>query len=323
MGSPAMASEAPLLVTGAGGCIGAWIVARLVSRGRAVVAVDIADDRRRLCLAMPAAAARAVPWEVADIGEAGSLDRIAGTHGAAAIVHLAALQIPSCAADPVAGARVNVVGQVNALEAARRRGIRLVYASSVAALAPEGRPGPDTLYGVYKRADEELARLYWQDWRVSSIGIRPHTVYGPGRDQGLTSAPTKAMLAAAAGRPYTMPIDGVLMMQHVHEVADAFVRCADAEVEGAHLGDLEGEAAALSRVVALIRRAVPDAVLDIAGETLRLPADRADRSLRRLVGDWPRVSLEAGIEATVRAFRELLARGAPLEPEPRSGRWVN
>ena len=111
------------------------------------------------------------------------------------MIHLAALQVPFVRADPVLGARVNVVGTVNVLEAVRRRADRmgpLVYASSIAVygaagtLAADDHPG--TLYGVFKRANEGTALRYFEDYGVSSIGLRPHTVYGPARDQGLTSA---------------------------------------------------------------------------------------------------------------------------------------
>ena len=127
------------------------------------------------------------------------------------MIHLAALQVPFCRADPPLGARVNVVGTVNVFEAVARRAERMgpvVYASSVAAYdaledraaAPAMQGVPSTLYGVYKRANEGTATVYAQERETPSVGLRPHTVYGPGRDQGLTSAPTTAMLAAAAGR---------------------------------------------------------------------------------------------------------------------------
>ena len=46
---------------------------------------------------------------------------------------------------------------------------------------------PTTHYGVYKRANEGTARIFWQDNNMPSVGLRPLTVYGVGRDQGLTS----------------------------------------------------------------------------------------------------------------------------------------
>ena len=48
-------------------------------------------------------------------------------------IHLAALQVPRCKADPPLGARVNVGGTVNVFEARRRRaGSQVAYASSAA-----------------------------------------------------------------------------------------------------------------------------------------------------------------------------------------------
>ena len=37
-----------VLITGAGGCIGAWVVKLLLDGGRDAVAFDLSDDRRRL-----------------------------------------------------------------------------------------------------------------------------------------------------------------------------------------------------------------------------------------------------------------------------------
>lgn len=302
--------EGPLLVTGAAGCIGAWIVARLRQAGREVVALDLSDDRRRLCLAMDEDAARALPWEEVDITDTTALGDVVMRLRPRVIIHLAALQIPFCAADPVAGATVNVAGHVALFEAARNAGVRhVVYASSVASLPAAERPGPNTLYGVYKRANEGVAAIYWEDWQVASIGVRPHTVYGPGRDQGMTSSPTKAMLAAARGQPYCIAYDTTMMMQHVHEVADAFIACADATVSGHHVCNLGGVKASTPEIAAIINRSVPGARITVADNRIDLPVDQDDRALRALVGDWPAVSLEDGIHHTISAFRDLASRG--------------
>ena len=299
-----------VLVTGAGGCIGAWVVARLQAKSRPVVALDRVEERRRLLLAMNREAAEDIPWETADIADVEALASIVARHSIGAIVHLAALQIPFCVADPYTGARVNVLGHVNVLEAARQAGIeRIVYASSVAAQAVTGRPGPDTLYGIYKQADEGAARIYWQEWQVPSIGLRPHTVYGPGRDQGMTSAPTLAMLAAATGQPYTIPFNATLMMQHVHEVADAFIACVDAAPRGAHVFDLMGSQATTPDIVKAILEIVPDAQVEVGDAKLPLPYGQDDAGLRALVGDWPAISLNQGIQQSVGAFRKLAADG--------------
>lgn len=302
--------ERPVLVTGAAGCIGAWVVARLLSDGSPAVAFDLSGERRRLSLLVGEAEAARVTWHEGDIADPGALNAVVSEHGVGTIVHLAALQVPFCKADPVAGARANVVGHANVLETARRHGIRrLVYASSVAVWSAAGEPHPATLYGVYKTADENLARIYWQDWSVPSVGLRPHTVYGQGRDQGLTSAPTKAMLAAAAGRPFTIPFTGQIQFQHAGDVADAILRCAATEVAGAEAYDLGGPPVAVEEIATAIGRVVDGAEIDCVGDPLPFPSDRQAGALDSLVGPLKWIPLEAGVAESIAAFRDLLAQG--------------
>ncbi len=303
-------TEGPVLVIGAAGCIGAQVVANLVRDGGTPVVFDIAENRRRLHLMMDPAAADAVTWVSGDIREPDLLQEVMSAHEIVAIVHLAALQVPFCNADPVRGAQVNVVGQVNVFEAARALNIRgFAYASSVAALPPEGEQWPSTLYGAFKMADEAIADVYWKTWQVPSVGIRPHTVYGPGRDQGVTAAPTKAMLAAAAGQRFTVPFGGPIMLQHTVEVADAFIQAARAGVEGADVFDLCGADTTIDDVVTAIRQAVPDAQVRVDGDPLPFVSGLDDSGLRNLVGDWPRIDLATGVAQTIDSFRDLLDRG--------------
>ena len=307
-----MSIDGPILVTGAAGCIGAWIVAGLVQRGQQAVVFDLSEDRRRLRLLLSDEKANGVKWLKGDLTDTAAVERAVGASGAAAIIHLAALQVPFCKADPVLGARVNVVGHVNVFEAARKHGVkRLVYASSIAALPVEGGTSQGNLYGVYKAADEGIARIYAQDWGVASIGLRPHTVYGPGRDQGLTSAPTKAMLAAAADKPYTVPFRGTLNFQFAGEVAEIFIRCAEAKVAAndSSVFDLQGTKATVEAVVDRIRQVAPTAKIGVDGAGLPFPTEFDDRPLRKLIGDWPATALDAGIERSIAMFRDLLKRG--------------
>jgi len=307
-----MSIKDPILVTGAAGCIGAWTVAGLLQRGRNPVVFDLSEDRRRLRLLMTDEQANNVKWLKGDLTDTAAVERAVGDSGATAIIHLAALQVPFCKADPVLGARVNVVGHVNVFEAARKRGVKhLVYASSIAALPVEGGAGQANLYGVYKAADEGIARIYAQDWGVASIGLRPHTVYGPGRDQGLTSAPTKAMLAAAAGKPFTVPFRGTLNFQYAGEVAEIFIRCAETEVAPSRsdVYDLQGTKATIEAVVDRIRQVVPTANISIDGASLPFPSEFDDRPLRALIGNWPATPLDHGVERSISTFRDLLKRG--------------
>jgi UDP-glucuronate 4-epimerase len=294
------------LVTGAYGAIGAWTLRRLLDRGHHAVAFDIGGSEHRLAIALEPEQLGAVVRVRGDVTDLEAIERALGAHEITHVIHLAALQVPFVRADPARGARVNVVGSVNVFEAVRRRAGRLVYASSIAAY---GDP-PSTLYGVFKRANEATAVRYFEDFGVSSIGLRPHTVYGPGRDQGVTSAPTIAMVAAAAGVAYRIPYGGGATMQYAPDVGEAFVRASELEYEGASVHDLDGPVASMEHVAALIGGG-----LVTADETpLPFPAEVDSRSFVELLGGSVMRPLDEGIADALQRFERLLAAGLVTPP---------
>ncbi|MCA9906792.1 MAG: NAD(P)-dependent oxidoreductase, partial [Anaerolineae bacterium] len=255
-------SEERFLVTGALGCIGAWVVKRLVDEATPVWTYDLGTSDHRLRLIMDDAAMAKVNFVQGDITDFATFDRVVADNGITHIVHLAAFQVPFVRAEPVLGAQVNLVGMAVVLESARRhldqlRG--LAYASSIAVYDQAGVDFvPATLYGVHKIANEGMARIYAQDYGVHSIGLRPHTVYGPGRDQGMTSSPTKAMLAAAAGRPYRITFGGTIVLQHVDDMAKVFIDAARARPTGASVYDVGGSVASVEAIMNAILQAAPE-----------------------------------------------------------------
>lgn len=301
--------SAPILLTGAGGCIGAWVIKRLCAANREVIAFDLSAARRRLALLCddPAAAA-AVVWETGDIADFVRVRELFTRYRPAAVIHLAALQVPFCIADPVLGAQVNVLGTVNVLEAARQCGVhKIVYASSVAAAAmDETSPWKKTLYGAYKICNEQTAQVYWRDWQVPSIGIRPSVVYGAARDQGMSAAPTLAMLAAVLQRPYTIPFTGAVGFVHAGEAAAAFIQAAAAVHEGAAVFSLNGSMQKTEEVAQLIMAKRPPAEITCTGAALPFPSDLSDAPLRECIGDYWRPSFAEGVEDTLALFARRL-----------------
>jgi UDP-glucuronate 4-epimerase len=313
------------LVTGALGAIGVWTMRSLLDRGHAVVAMDVSGDGHRLPVALDEGRLAALVRVDGDITDLAAVERVMDDHGITGVIHLAALQVPFVRADPPLGARVNVVGTVNMLEAVRRRADRmgpLVYASSIAAFGAAGtmrdEDQPGTLYGVYKRANESTALRYFEDFGVSSIGLRPHTVYGPGRDQGLTSAPTAAMVAAVARVPFHIPYGGSAQMQYAPDVGEAFARAAEARPEGAAVHSLDGPVAGMGEVLAAIEAAVPDAqgLITADEQPLPFPAETDSSSFVELLGGPVVRPLRDGVQDAVRHFERLLANGVVRRPEP-------
>jgi UDP-glucuronate 4-epimerase len=319
------------LVTGAMGFLGAWTIRALLDEGTAVVAFDLSTDRRRLRLLASEDELETVRFIEGDITDTAALIELVQDHGITRVVHLAALQVPFCKADPVRGAQVNVVGTVNVFESALAAGDQvrgLVYASSVAVFGPpelypggcasdDSPPVPGTLYGVYKQANEGTARIYARDHGLASVGLRPGTVYGVGRDQGLTSAPTFAMLAAAAGRGYHIPYGGASVYQLASDIARLALAAARARPDGAVVVNVGGATASMDQVVAVIRALVPEVADAITYDDVPLPfPSTVDASgLDHLLGGVSYSSLEEGIRVTVEAFRDLMSRGAVRPPE--------
>ncbi len=317
------------LVTGAYGCIGSWVVRQLVLEGAAVTAFDIAADGHRWKLVMSPEERAEVQRVTGDVSDLDDLEQALDRGQVTNVVHLAALQIPFCRADPPQGARTNVLGTVNVFEAVKRRNdtIRqVVYASSIAAYdaieAGDAEPGmsrvPDTLYGVYKRANEGTAHVYWHEHRVASVGLRPHTVYGPGRDQGMTSEPTKAMLAAAAGEPHRIPFGGRIQLQYAPDAAAAFIAASRATVEGAGVHNLGGAVVHMSEIAATIARAADAPIETITFDDVQLPfPDEVNaESLTAALGPLPETPFADGVADTIGRFRPLLAAGVISAPSP-------
>ena len=310
--------DGTVMVTGAGGCIGAWVVAILQRSGISVLALDLSEDRRRVALLLGEDEAARVNWQASDITDFTALRHLAETHNASAIIHLAGLQVPFCAANPALGARVNVEGTINILQVARELGIkRNAYASSIASLAlPPGGPYKETLYGAYKLANEHSAFVYWSDWQVPSIGLRPNVVYGVARDQGMSSKNTTAIHAAVAGNRFEIPYTGDYSWLYAGEAAAAFIAAASFEAKGAPVFDLNGRCETLEDGLAIVKELAPDAEVSCSGPEFPFPADLDESELRAFVPEYPSISLNEGVRDTFDGFAALKAEGRlPSLPE--------
>jgi nucleoside-diphosphate-sugar epimerase len=216
--------------------------------------------------------------------------------------------IPLAAADPPRGALVNVVGTVNVFEAARRCGVAgAAYASSAAVydrsdgvrVAEDADGHPASHYGVHKQANEGAARMYWRDGGLANVGLRPHVVYGPGRDHGLTAGPTLAMLAAARGESYEIPFGGRAQFQFAPDVASQFIDAARTASAGAVVRNVGGPSEHVADVVAAIEEAIPEAAGRITFKhdvLLPLPDDMES-------SHPPVTPLRQGVSETIELFR--------------------
>jgi len=313
------------LITGGYGFIGAWIAKDLLARGAEVYSYDLKEDPRRLRMLLSEDDAKRVKFVKGDVTDYGALRQSMTAHEITHVLHLAGLQVPTCRVDPILGAKVNVLGTLAVFEAAKALGSqiqRVVYASSAAVFGspdkyPPGAQGddapliPSTHYGVFKCCNEGNARIYHQDHGLSSIGLRPWTVYGPGRDLGMTSEPTKAIKAAMLGRKYDISFGGWTDFQYVHDTAQAFIECALRPYRGAKSYNLRGDVVTLQTFHQTLAEVLPAAgdLVTTGSTQIAIAYDLSDDGIRKDLGALPKTSLIDGIRDTVAIFTRLHAEG--------------
>ena len=314
-----------VLLTGGYGCIGSWIARNLVARGDRVWIYDLKEDPQRLRLIMDEEQIRQIAFVQGDVTDLPRLRETLARHQITHVAHLAGLQVPVCRADPILGAKVNVLGTLAVFEAVKAMQgqiQRLVYFSSAAVFGPPekyatGQLGddvpliPSTHYGVFKCCNEGNARIHFQDNGISSVGLRPWTVFGVGRDFGMTSEPNKAIKSLALNRPYHITYGGVQDMQYVDDVAKVTVRCLEAPYQGAKSYNLRGHVVDLPTLHRAMVEVEPSAakLITYGDRQIAIAYDLDDSALQRDLGPMPLTPLTEGIRQTLDIFRRLKAEG--------------
>ncbi len=307
-----------VLVTGGSGFIGTWVLRELLNRNVPVVSLDThrAPERWRRLLA---SRADEVIETNASLLDRDQLQTAIEQHGVTHIIHLAALLTPACQQDPWLGCEVNVLGTTAIFDAARRSGLvhSISYASSYAVYGPEVVSNPQnfitdqspnrppSFYGAFKQAADLIAEQYWRHFGIASIAIRPHVVYGPERDQGLTAGPSLACRAVARGDKYSIGYRGRVGYDYVEDVAGAFVRAVFECPRGATIVDLPGEQASTEQFASTIESVFPAAagLIQISGPEIPANIPPNPHYITRTFPDWRTTSLAVGIRRTIEFYQ--------------------
>jgi nucleoside-diphosphate-sugar epimerase len=311
---------ATVLVTGVLGCIGSWVAYHLSEEGHRVVGIDLADDTYRIKML---GIEGSIQLHRLDICDSSALQALIEVERPDAVIHLAGMLIPACRANPRRAIEVNVGAFAALLDLARVHGFSLSYASSSAVLGPDlGYPlaedqglRPGTLYGVFKRADEEIARLYAQDWGLPSTGLRPNVVYGPGRDGGMSADINLALWHAWRGEPYHVRFGGTIPMQSAPEVARMFVQTALHPFKMVMVYNLPSTVAEIGEVAGLIESVTGShGMITWDPDPFAVAWNQDVSAFQRDYGPWDITKLETGFRETLEVWRRAGERG--LVPRP-------
>jgi len=293
-----------VLVTGAGGFAGPWVVAALRDRGHDVTVLVRGTPPAAL-------AAAGVAVERADLLDAPALAAAVAAARPDGVVHLAGVTfVPDAERRPAAAYRGNLeatLGLLAALEAAAPRArLRHVSSSEVfGAVARDELPvtertpfRPLTVYGASKAAGELAAAQWGRARGVDVVVARPFNHTGPGQPpRFVCSALARQVAAAEQGRqPPVLRVgnmDPVRDFTDVRDVAVAYALLLERGRGGEAYNVCSGVETSVADVIAILRTLarIPLAVR-------RDPALYRPLDVERVVGSGARATADVGFAPT-------------------------
>ena len=311
--------EPPILITGASGCVGTSAVKYMLEHGHTPISFS-----------RSAGSPEGIETIAGDITSLEDISHAIKKVNPIRIIHLAGFQTPDCQAMPFKGMDVNAIGTSNLLRAASAPGTRVdrvVFASSAAVYGSRSlyaRPTvttndpvlPPGLYGYWKYVGEGMCQAFNMETGASTVSLRFATTYGPGRDRGLTSAPTTALKAAALGIDYDIPYQGREHYHYVDDVGAAFAVAATAPYEGCGAYNLRGDTVETAEFCRKLRSAAE--AMNLQPSNIRISEDAsampfacdldAEATIQAFP-DMPLTPLDQGIEDSLNYFADQAKAG--------------
>jgi len=316
------------LVIGGMGVLGSMVTEELVGGGERVVLYARHFDPSLL----DAHVLGAVEFVRGDVLDLPNLVHAIRRHRVDRIVHMAALLIGECQANPYLGFQVNAGGAVNVYEAARMTDVgRVVYTSSKSVygavpppyghptylpLPEDGPKNPVRVYDATKLAGEHMGLNYVAAWGLDLVILRFASTFGPGKlaRHGPVSWHSRLVESAMAGRPGRLPQGGDQpddMIYH-RDIAHAIVLAATATGLQHRVFNVgRGEASTMREFADAVRCVIPGATLEIGpgldyyGSGIPYYSVYDISRARRELGFEPRFDLEAGVRDYVTTMERL------------------
>lgn len=307
---------ANILITGGAGLIGSSTIDLLLrshSPGRIVILDNLA--RGSMPNIRDALADPRVKFVQGDIRSTETVRE--AMRGVDAVIHLAALRITSCAADPREAMQVMCDGSFNVIDAARTARVRKVIAASSASVygLAEVFPTPEdhhpynnqTWYGASKTMLEGLLRSYHAMYGLPYVALRYFNVYGPRMDLHgkYTEVLIRWMDLIDAGRPPLILGDGKQTMDfiYINDVARANVLALASDATDEVFNVASGTETSLNDLAAALLEVMDSELKPEYGpERVVNPVSRRlgdTRKAERLLGFKSQVGLREGLERLV------------------------
>lgn len=309
-----------IVVTGGAGLIGSTTIDHLLQdhNPKQIVVFDNFSRGTRSNLSTALQDPRVVVVE-GDIRDRGAVAAV--VTGADAVIHMAALRITACAADPREAFDVMCGGAFNVVDAARVAGARKVVAASTASVYGMAEQFPTTedhhpynnrtWYGASKVMLEGLLRSYNDMFGLPYVALRYFNVYGPRMDihGKYTEVLVRWMERLDAGEPPLILGDGTQTMDFVYvdDIARANIAALASDVSDEVFNVATGVETSLIDLAATLARVMGVSTAPEYGPARSVnPVPRRLASTdkaERMLGCRASVSLEEGLTRLVQWWR--------------------
>ena len=291
-----------ILIFGGCGFLGSWITKALLKKNLKITIFDlrIKTDLLKNLIGNDLNKINFIEGDISDYEQV-----LKATEDMNYILNLAGLMTPDCSSNPSLGAEVNVKGSINVFEAIKKNNIKfLIYTSSGGVYGNEDKynPFPETHYGAFKLAVEGMARAYFNESLISSVGLRPFVIYGPGREIGGTAGVTLACKAAKQNFEYTVGFSGKVGFVYVEDVTNLVERLIDKAPLGATTMNINGITTSVENFVSIIKKNIPDANVKFSGKPLSVVEEILGGEPSKTFKDFKYTSLDNGINKTINFY---------------------
>ena len=291
-----------ILIFGGCGFLGSWITKALLKKNLKITIFDlrIKTDLLKNLIGNDLNKINFIEGDISDYEQV-----LKATEDMNYILNLAGLMTLDCSSNPSLGAEVNVKGSINVFEAIKKNNIKfLIYTSSGGVYGNEDKynPFPETHYGAFKLAVEGMARAYFNESLISSVGLRPFVIYGPGREVGGTAGVTLACKAAKQNFEYTVGFSGKVGFVYVEDVTNLVERLIDKAPVGAITMNINGITTSVENFVSIIKKNIPDANVKFSGKPLSVVEEILGGEPSKTFKDFKYTSLDNGINKTINFY---------------------
>lgn len=312
-----------VIITGATGFVGSYVVREFISRGIEVIGADLTSDPALLNRITTGDQRALLTLVTGDIRDRTFVDGLVSTEGVTAVVHLASTLSRSANRNPRLAIDVICSGATNVFDAAVKAGVKRVAWASTAAIfgrsdgatgpvANDTVPTPTDIYGKAKSLNETIGSYYNRHEGLETVGLRFTVVYGYGRatalSRGSAGGPIVDMIEKPALGELVDPVrfgDDVMDWLHVTDAAHAVYLAATAPTVTSPALNVVGFRATFRTAAEEVLAVIPEAEIVVEAGTSPRPLEMSldGSTARDEIGYSPSMDLRTGIRQYIEEVR--------------------